>query len=1113
VLEELKGTVERITYYSEEDGYTVARFQPEGQSDLVTVVGNLMSVNAGESLRLEGFWTSHPQYGRQFKVMNYQTVLPATVEGIRKYLGSGLIKGVGPVTAKRIVKRFGQDTLDIIEHHPHRLREVLGVGKKRVEMITRAWEEQKHIKEVMLFLQSHDVSTSLAVKIYKHYGDAALDVVREDPYRLARDIYGIGFLTADKIAQKLGLPTDSPQRVAAGIAYVLSQLADDGHVYAPQGRLVREATEILDVPSDLVEEGVTHLEEEEQVHREEITYAIQDQPGVAIKEERAVYLLPFYYGEVGVANRLRTLINVERSRLAFYQSANWERVFAHLAERTCQPLNAKQQEVVRTALTNKVTVLTGGPGTGKTTTVRTIIRLLEARKRSYALASPTGRAAKRLSEATGREAKTVHRLLEFSPQKGFQRNEDHPLDVDMVIVDEACLTYRQPVLLADGTWRHIGNIVSERAPVEVLSYNFETGRVEPKRVVNWFRYPRKSPFLRINAGRSHSLRSARIIKATPRHKIATPSGWVKAEDLRVGDKVLVRGRFLSPFQRSFALGSLLGDTHINTRKGKSPHLQFVHGEDQIEYLRFKAAVFCHHILSGPTDHSSGYVPHKSVWSVHTQAIDDLVWMYELCYPQGKKTVSDEWLSLVDEVGLAAWFLDDGSIQRPKPGRHEALRPRRKPFRSRSPYALLHTEGFSLAEQKTIQRWFAQRWGLHPRINEDGKGHYFLRFTVSETVKLLDLVRLYTPQCMQWKVGGECCFVPPDEEPPEVAPFVVQSIELWEPATSGHRRYVYDIEVEDNHNYFAGNILVSNSMLDLLLTNHLLKAIDPVSHLLLVGDVDQLPSVGAGNVLRDIIASGQVVVVRLEEIFRQAEGSLIVANAHRINHGQMPIFAKGAKDFFLFVEEDPEKAADLVVDLVKTRIPRKFGYHPVDDIQVLSPMYRGAVGVSNLNARLQEALNPPSLAKSERRLAGRLFRLGDKVMQTRNNYDKEVYNGDIGRVVRLDLENQIMVVRIDDRPVPYEFSELDELVHAFAVSVHKSQGSEYPAVVIPVLTQHYLMLQRNLLYTAVTRAKELVVLVGTKKAIGIAVRNDKIAHRHTALDVRLRGPRMTTNRED
>ncbi len=732
--EELKGTVERITFYSEENGYTVARFQAEGRGDLVTVVGNLMSVNVGASLRLEGFWTTHSKHGRQFKVINYQTVLPATVEGIRKYLGSGLIKGIGPVTARRIVKHFGTDTLDVIEHHPRRLREVLGVGKKRVEMVTLAWEEQRSIKEVMLFLQSHDVSTSLAVKIYKHYGDAAVDVVREDPYRLARDIYGIGFLTADKIARKLGLPTDSPQRVAAGIAYVLGQFVDNGNVYAPQGRLIKEATEILDVPADLVETGVIRLEEEEQVHREDIIYSNADQPGVAVREEKAVYLLPFYYGEVGVANRLRTLINVARSRLAFYQTTNWERVFAHLAERASQPLNAGQQDAVRTALTSKVTVLTGGPGTGKTTTVRTIIRLLEARSHSCALASPTGRAAKRLSEATGREAKTVHRLLEFSPQKGFrfQRNEDRPLEADMVIVDEA------------------------------------------------------------------------------------------------------------------------------------------------------------------------------------------------------------------------------------------------------------------------------------------------------------------------------------------------------------------------------------SMLDLLLTNHLLKAIDPASHLLLVGDVDQLPSVGAGNVLRDIIASGQVAVVTLEEIFRQAEGSLIVANAHRINRGLMPLFAKGATDFFLFVEEDPEKAADLVVDLVKTRIPRKFGYHSFDDIQVLSPMYRGTVGVSNLNVRLQEALNPPSLAKSERRVAGRIFRLGDKVMQTRNNYDKEVYNGDIGRVVGLDLENQIMVVRIDDRPVPYDFSDLDELVHAYAVSVHKSQGSEYPAVVMPMLTQHYLLLQRNLLYTGMTRAEKLVVLVGTRKAIAIAVRNDKIAQRHTALDVRLRG---------
>ncbi|MCR4405828.1 MAG: ATP-dependent RecD-like DNA helicase [Anaerolineae bacterium] len=744
----LEGTVERITYSHEETGYTVARLAVDGQPDLVTIVGNLLDINVGERLRLEGFWTTHAQYGRQFKVVNYKTVLPATVEGIRRYLGSGLIKGIGPVTARRIVNKFGAGTLDIIEHHPERLLEVLGVGRKRVQMITRAWEEQRRIKEVMLFLQSHQVSTSLAVKIYKQYGDEAIAVVQENPYRLARDVYGIGFLTADKIARDLGLPADSPQRVAAGISYVLSELADEGHVYVPQDTLIAEAAKILAVPPDLVQESLEQLEDEEQVHRETIVYSAPErrggvklgEPGVGelggkqgeLREERAVYLLPFYYGEVGVAGCLRALLDADRSRLSFYRSANWEQVFAYLAESSQLQLSSQQQEAVRTALTHKVTVLTGGPGTGKTTTVQTIIRLLEARRRSYALASPTGRAAKRLSEATDRPAQTVHRLLEYSPAEGFKRNENNPLNVDMVIVDEV------------------------------------------------------------------------------------------------------------------------------------------------------------------------------------------------------------------------------------------------------------------------------------------------------------------------------------------------------------------------------------SMLDLLLTNHLLKAIPVDAHLLLVGDVDQLPSVGAGNVLRDVIDSGQAAVVRLDTIFRQAADSYIVVNAHRINHGQMPLFPKGARDFFLFVKDDPDEAADLLVDIVQNRIPRKFGFRPLDDVQVLSPMYRGAVGVANLNARLQAALNPPGPHKPERRVGGRVFRVGDRVIQLRNNYDLEVFNGDVGRIAAIDLVNQTLTVDMDGRLVQYDWADADQLAHAFAISVHKSQGSEYPVVVMPVMTTHYMMLTRPILYTGVTRARNLVVLVGSKRAIAIAVHNNRVADRHSALDVRLLG---------
>jgi exodeoxyribonuclease V alpha subunit len=516
-------------------------------------------------------------------------------------------------------------------------------------------------------------------------------------------------------------------------------MADDGHVYAPQGELVHESARILEVPAALVTDGIEHLAAGQQVHVEPLTYDLPTDhpPGQLLGEERAVYLPPFYYGEIGVANRLKTLLSAERSRLAFYREANLDRVFGHLtesgsADRRPLALNKGQQEAVRTALTHKVTILTGGPGTGKTTAVQIVIRLLEAKHYRYALAAPTGRAAKRLAEATGREAKTIHRLLEFKPQKGalFQRNEENPIQADMVIVDEA------------------------------------------------------------------------------------------------------------------------------------------------------------------------------------------------------------------------------------------------------------------------------------------------------------------------------------------------------------------------------------SMLDLLLTNNLLKAVHPESHLLLVGDVDQLPSVGAGNVLGDIIDSGMAAVVQLDEIFRQAEGSLIIENAHRINHGAMPLFHRDAADFFLFPAEDAEQAAVLVVDLVQNRIPRRFGFDPMDEIQVLSPLHRGAAGVAELNRRLQVALNPQRDGRPEWRRGAQTFRLGDRVMQVRNNYDKEVFNGDMGRITALDLVNQVLTVRIDDLDVAYDLSEMDELIHAYAVSVHKSQGSEYRAVVMPVLAQHYVMLQRNLLYTAVTRARELVVLVGTRRAIAIAVRNNKIMERHTALDARL-----------
>lgn len=736
----LEGVVERITYYNAENGYTVLRLAARGlpSTDLVTVVGSLPEITPGESLRLQGQWTTSAQYGKQFKAEKCEQVLPATVEGIRKYLGSGLIKGVGPVTAQRIVKKFGADTLTVLDQSPQRIREVLGIGPKRAAAIGQAWDEQKSIKQVMVFLQSHGITTGLAVKIYKQYGDAAIDLVQADPYRLATDVYGIGFKTADKIAHDLGLPHDAPSRVAAGVVYTLSTLTDQGHVFAPQNKLLHDAAELLAVTPDQVAASLETLEQSDQIKRDVIyptktdTATLVSRP-TTLKDEAAVYLTPFYQGEVNVAKRLNAILGSSQSRLADLRRLDLQAELNALSDSVShQPaarLSDQQREAIKAAVRYKITVLTGGPGTGKTTTMRALIEFLEKHHKRYALASPTGRAAKRLSQVTDRPARTIHRLLEYTPTEGFKRNAQNPLEIDLLIVDEA------------------------------------------------------------------------------------------------------------------------------------------------------------------------------------------------------------------------------------------------------------------------------------------------------------------------------------------------------------------------------------SMIDLLLMNHLLKAVPPDAHLLLVGDVDQLPSVGAGDVLRDLIASGRAAVIRLSVIFRQAQTSHIITNSHRIIQGQMPITPKDATDFFLFVKDDPDEAASLIVDLVAGRIPDKFGLKPAD-IQVLSPMYRGATGVTNLNALLQARLNPPSSRKIERRLSGTLFREGDRVLQTRNNYEKDVYNGDLGYITGIDLENQTLVVSIDDRPIEYEWAEADELTLAYAVSVHKAQGGEYPAIVMPLLTQHYLMLQRNLLYTGITRARQLVVLVGSRRAVALAVKNNQPGQRYSGLADRL-----------
>ncbi len=722
----LEGILERVTYVNEQNAWSVVKLDVPGKKDLVTVVGNLLGVQPGENLRLRGHWTVDGTYGEQFKADGYVTVKPATLVGIEKYLGSGLVRGIGKVMAKRLVEQFSIATLEVIEQAPERLREVDGIGPVRSARIAKAWVEQKQIKDVMVFLQSHGVSSTFAIKIYKHYQDRSIAVVKENPYRLAIDIFGIGFKTADKIAGQLGISPSSPERAQAGVLHVLGELSNEGHVYYPRPKLIETAAALLEIDPGLIETAVGALAEAGQVV---VTPVLEG--GGQGPDGVAVYLASLHRAESGAAELGHALVRSPARPVAI----DVERAIAWFEERQKLTLAPEQREAIRRAITSKLLVITGGPGTGKTTLVNGIIQILEKKGHRILLGAPTGRAAKRMTETTGHEAKTLHRLLEFDPKTmSFLRDRQRPLEADLVIVDEA------------------------------------------------------------------------------------------------------------------------------------------------------------------------------------------------------------------------------------------------------------------------------------------------------------------------------------------------------------------------------------SMIDTVLAYNLMKAVPPSAQLILVGDIDQLPSVGPGSVLQDVIRSGAADVVRLAHIFRQAEGSLIVVNAHQVNHGDMPrLGSPGAEgDFFFIEKQQPEEVLHAMKIIVKERIPEKFGFDPVNDIQVLTPMHRGLLGAVSLNAELQALLNPHGLSIVH---GSRMFRVGDKVMQVRNNYDLEVFNGDIGRIEAIDEEDRTVAVVFDGRSVTYERADLDELVLAYACSIHKSQGSEYPCVVMPVHTQHYVMLQRNLLYTGITRARKLVVLVGTRRALAIAVKNDKTEARFTQLAARLaRDPR-------
>lgn len=699
-MEEIFGYIDHILFAEEENGFTVAKLKEPKKPELTPIIGILPNVQVGETIRCQGHWKVHPKFGQQFEVTSFTAQAPTDLLGIQRYLESGMIKGIGAAYAERIVQKFGLDTLEVIDKKPQKLLSVKGIGEKRVARIIQCWEEQKQIREVMIFLRGHGVTPAFAHKIYRTYQEQSIVKMQENPYRIAQDIRGIGFKSADKIAQDLGMAKEAPQRLQSGIQHVLWELSNEGHVCYPQEELAQAASEILEVSKELV---VPHIE-------------MLRQQDVLVIEESKVWIKPLFLSEVGIAKDLNRLLSSPCSLRQVDTPKALEWVEAQLRLQ----LADQQKEGVRQALQEKVFILTGGPGTGKSTITNAILRIYEKLTKKIYLAAPTGRAAKRMSEITHRKAFTLHSLLEMDFIAGkFKKGKDNPLSCDLIIVDEA------------------------------------------------------------------------------------------------------------------------------------------------------------------------------------------------------------------------------------------------------------------------------------------------------------------------------------------------------------------------------------SMIDTQLMHSLLKALPSTAKVIFVGDIDQLPSVGPGTVLRDMIASERICLVRLDEIFRQAKGSAIITNAHRINRGEFP-FLEGTKDFRFIDAQTPEEIATALITLITKQLKQ---HDPFRTIQVLCPMKRGIIGTENLNQLLQEALNPSTTPLIR---MGHRFHLGDKVMQLRNNYDKEVFNGDVGLIEKIDLDDQELRVLFDGKSVSYDFTELDELVLAYAVSIHKYQGSECPCVIIPIHTTHFKLLHRNLLYTGVTRGKKMVILVGTKKAVAIAVQTEEIDKRHTGL---------------
>jgi len=1029
-MEELTAKISAILFSNHATGFHILRTIQDGQSNPISVKGNFLGIPIGIGLKAKflGRYEQHEKFGRQFSASVCEIIPDKGRNGVITYLVAN-VPSIGPITAARLYDAFGDDLLRILDEEPDKISELSFLNRNQIAAIQKEWSSASENRTISIFLAELGLGPIAIKNVLTRFGVTdARAVITDDPYSLT-EVPGIGFVVADQAARKLGIGIDDPRRLRSIILFVMSQLAsNEGHLFCTSDQIRNYAAKTLFSCNNI--EPFSHGRYLSDSHLYSSIVELQELGDIHTDGNR-LYLDQHWMDEYGSAEALASILDQEP-----YDFGNLGMVLAEFEKKYELQLSDEQREAFLAIKKSRVLTISGYPGTGKTLLISAFVHLFERNNLHYSLLSPTGIAAKLLSQVTNKPAFTIHRALGYKRDGSWEFNRHNKYDVDAIIVDEMCLPYKQYVNLSDGSKEYIGTIVNNKKQVSVLSYNKITGKVEPKRIINWFKYERKGDLYEINASVLETHSNNRIIRCTGNHKIYTTEKILKkASNLKVGDKIVVRGRFMNDFQKSFIMGSLLGDACCNRFSKNSCCFSFVHGEAQREYLQFKARLFhSKEYLS-----RGGFKPSKQLYRSDSPHLEEAINIYKLIYKNKRKTISREWLDQINEIGLSAWYMDDGQLvkERGKRSKHSTLSVK------------FHTEGFTKQENIIIRKWLNEKWGIKSSIYKNGKGHYFIRLFSESAYHLWDIIRPYIHECMAYKLPkcdvnnyiNDSFF---SFEPwKNIKFFEIQKIKKYTPCDK-YNRYVYDIEVEDNHNYFSNNILVSNSMVDMQTFCRLITALSKKTVIIMVGDSAQLPSVGAGYVLHHLMECDVVPHVSLTRIYRQEKLSAIIKTSHAILRGESIDTQFDKQSEVMFLNYPQNEVVDQICQL--TYLMKEKG----SNFQVIAPVYDGDLGVHDLNRRMRSVLNPsynPELTNFVKQGDTDLYE-GDRIMIIQNDYDKMIYNGDVGKITRISLRDDEVDVKVFNwfdqesscyinKIFTFKVEEVRQLLRvAYACTVHK-----------------------------------------------------------------------------